>query len=189
MKKFFEWCKYYLLPILFVVGVIIVCILFLLDNLPHDDSDLTVDFSTEKIVINNDLLLTDAVGKNITAETTKVGTTGYAEFEVKSNVDSKIKYEIYLKKEDASPEIPVDFVKVYLTDENDKPLTELVNGACPTYFDLKVADNDLGGKLLYSGSFNNKESKKFKLRMWVADTYELKAETNIFSVKINVKVK
>ena len=42
---------------------------------------------------------------------------------------------------------------------------------------------------LFSGYLKDKGSKKFKLRMWTADTYELSATTSIFSVKIDVNVK
>ena len=101
----------------------------------------------------------------------------------------KVKYEVVLSKEDASPEIPLEYVKVYLTDENDNPLLDSSNGKVLSYFDLKVADSNLSGKLLYSGYLKDKGSKKFKLRMWTADTYELTSTTSIFSAKIDVNVK
>ena len=45
---------------------------------------------------------------------------------------------------------------------------------------------ELGGNCCY---LKDKGSKKFKLRMWTADTYELTATTSIFSAKIDVNVK
>ena len=114
--------KNYVIPIIIILTVFGCCTFYLLDNIPHSDSDLSTEFSSKKIVINNDLLLTDVVGKNISKDNLKVGTTGYVEFEISSNVDEKVKFEVVLKKEDASPEIPLEYVKVYLTDENDNPV-------------------------------------------------------------------
>lgn len=189
MNKKNEWYKHYLIPILIILAVFGCCTLYLLDNIPHSNDDLEVNYSNKKVIINNDLLLTDAVGKNINKDNIKVGTTSYVEIEVSSKLDDKVKYEIVLSKEDADPEIPLEYVKVYLTDENDNLLLDSTNGKVLTYFDLKVAESNLSSKLLYSGYLKDKGSKKFKLRMWVADTYELTATTSIFSGKIDVNVK
>lgn len=179
----------YILPVLIVVVVVIVCILFLLDNIPRDSSALDVSVSRKKIILNNELLLTDSAGKLLTTDNNKIGTTGYIEFEVKSTVDEKVKYEIYLNKENADPELPVKFIKVYLTDENDVALNGYNVSNIPTYYDLRVSDIDPSGKLLYSGTLKDKNSKKFRLRMWVSDTYEITSDTKIFSTILNVKVK
>lgn len=189
MKNFNEIFRHLILPIIIIVSVIAVCAMFLMNNLPFNDSHLDVDLKDEKIVLNNSLLLTDTMGKNLNLDNLKVGTTGYTEFEIKSKVDEKIKFEVYLLKEDAEPEVPLQFIKVYLTDENDNVIDGFDGASVPTFYDLKVSNVNLNGKLLYSGSFKNKESKKFKLRMWVADTYELTPSESIFSVKLKVGVK
>lgn len=189
MSKKMEIVKHYLVPIFIILAVFGFCTFFLLENIPHSADDLDVNYSSKKIIINNDLLLTDVVGKNISEDNLKVGTTGYVEFEVSSKLDEKVKYEVVLTKENASPEIPLEYVKVYLTDENDNPLLDSTSGKVLSYFDLKVADSNLNGKLLYSGYLKDKGSKKFKLRMWTADTYELTATTSIFSAKVDINVK
>lgn len=189
MGKKTEIFKYYIVPIFIILAVFGCCTFYLLENIPHSADDLDVNYSSKKIIINNDLLFNDVVGKSINKDNLKVGTTGYVEFEVSSKLDEKVKYEVVLSKEDASPEIPLEYVKVYLTDENDNPLLDSSNGKVLSYFDLKVADSNLSGKLLYSGYLKDKGSKKFKLRMWTADTYELTATTSIFSAKIDVNVK
>lgn len=189
MKNFGDFFRYLILPIIIIISVILVCAMFLMNNLPFNESHLDVNFKDEKIVLNNSLLLTDTMGKNLSMDNMKLGTTGYTEFEVKSKVDEKIKFEIYLLKEDAEPEIPLQYIKVFLTDEDDNVISSFDGASVPTFYDLKVSDVNLNGKLLYSGSFKNKESKKFKLRMWVADTYEITPSENIFSVKLKVGVK
>ena len=115
MSKKMEIVKHYLVPIFIILAVFGCCTFFLLENIPHSADDLDVNYSSKKIVINNDLLLTDVVGKNISEDNLKVGTTGYVEFEVSSKLDEKVKYEVVLTKENASPEIPLEYVKVYLT--------------------------------------------------------------------------
>lgn len=189
MKRFSEIFRNLVLPIIIIITVIAVCAIFLMNNLPFNDSHLDVTLNDEKIVLNNSLLLTDTMGKNLNLDNLKVGTTGYTEFEIKSKVDEKIKFEVYLLKEEAEPEIPLQFIKVYLTDENDNVIDTFAGSSVPTFYDLKVSDINLNGKILYSGSLKNKESKKFKLRMWVADTYEITPSENIFSVKLKVGVK
>lgn len=189
MNKFLKWCATYLVPT-FIIGVVVaLCISFLLDNLPYDNSALDVDLEQEKFVINNTLLMNDTVGKTLSVENMKVGTNGYVEFEVASKADGKVKFEVYLTKEDADPEIDSKFVKVYLTDENDKAIAGFDSASIPTYYDLRVSEIDPSARVLYSGSLKNKESRKFKFRVWTADTYELTAETKIFSIKLGVGVK
>ena len=188
MKRFFKEFRPIVFPI-FLVIVLIVGLSFVLTNIPPDDNALSVSYSSDnKFIISNTLPMTDAVGKLISSDSNKVGTTGYLEFEVKSNINDKFKYEVYLTKDDVNNEVPTKYVKVYLTDEDDKVIFGFDKSNVLTYYDLKDAKN-VNGKLLYSGTLDGKECKKFKLRMWVADTYALTTDVNMFSVKLNVKIK
>lgn len=189
MKGFFREYRLIIIPI-FLVVVVIVSLSFILTNVSHDDNALSVDYLTEnKIVVSNRLPMTDEVGKMISSTNNKDGVTGYLEFEVRSNTDDKVNYEVYLTKEDLDVEVSPKFVKVYLTDDNDVALGGFDVASLPTYYDLRLSDIDPSGKLLYSGKLKNKGSQKFKLRMWVADTYELTTDSKMFSVRLNVKVK
>ena len=58
-----------------------------------------------------------------------------------------------------------------------------------TYSDLDNFNDDQDSKILYTGLLTGKKSQKFRLRMWVADTYGLIADTRMFSTKISVRVK
>ena len=137
---------------------------------------------------DNTLLLTDSAGKMLSLENVKPGTTGYIEFEVTSNVKEKVKYEIYLTRNDVESELSSKFVKVFLTDINDKNIIDFNKTSVPTYYDLMVSNVDSSGKVLYSGFLKNNSTKKFRLRMWVADTYEMSLDNKEFSVKLNVNV-
>ena len=80
-------------------------------------------------------------------------------------------------------------ILLYLTDENDKEFEYFNKSIVPTFYDLRLASTNAGGKLIYSGYLKNNGSQKFKLRMWVADTYELTAEKIKFSANLNVGIK
>lgn len=190
MKKFLLKYKVYF-SILVVLLIIFILLIMLLGQGTHDQSAINISYLTnnQKISVSNALPMTDVVGKNISSDNYKKNITGYTEFMVESNVRDKVRYEIYLTKEDIKSEVPVKFVKVFLTDFQDQPLKYFDSSKVPTYYDLRLSSLVADGKLIYSGSLKGGESQKFKLRMWVADTYELTAEEVNFSVKINVVVK
>ena len=188
MKDFFV--KYKVLVIsIFIVLILGGCLFGILGS--YSDSNLlTIRYSSnEKFTISNLLPMTDEVGKTITLESNKEGTTAYLEFEVSSSGNKKTSYEIYLVKDTLDVEVPVKFVKVYLTDDNDVALKNFDVANLPTYYDLRVSDIDPSGKVLYSGTIKNQDTQKFRLRMWVADTYELTTDVKKFSVKVFVKEK
>ena len=188
MKKFLKDYELYVIPIV-VVMVILFGIFVVIGNFYSSGEVVSIKYSGNQIIsISNSLPMTDVVGKGINFENHKAGITGYLEFEVKSNVSRKVKYDIYLTKDDLENEVPIKFVKLYLTDENDKVIEELEFASVLTYYDLDDL-SDSNDKLLYSGTLKDKESKKFKLRMWVADTYELTTDEKKFSVKLDIKKK
>lgn len=155
-----------------------------------NNHDISLKFVEENaITIANMLPISDAVGKRIQSKGDKEGVQGYFDFIVQSQVSEKINYEIYLTRKSFDKEIEPNYVKLYLTDAvDDKPVAGYDKNRVPTYSDLRVSTNNLNGRRLYFGSLSNKESKKFRLRMWLSDTYVLTAEEKKFAVKINVKV-
>lgn len=189
MKKTIDFFATYFLPVIVIGTVVVCCVLFLLENLPYDNDSIDVNFSREKVVIGNKYLMSDELGKKITFDNEIKGTTGYVEFEVKSRVDGKVKYEVILLNEKSDSDIDLKFVKVYLTDSNDKAFKNYEVSNLPTYYDLRISESDASGKLLYSGHLKNKGSQKFRLRMWVSDTHEIIAQDKMFAVNLKVNVK
>lgn len=189
MKNILSGFRTYFIPIFVVVLVVCLCSCFLINNIPYNSSALDVNMSKRKIIISNDLLLTDTMGKTLNNDNSKLGVSGYSEIEITSTVDGKVKYELVLDKERVEQEIPLQYVKVYLTNENNNPVKGYDRANIPTFYDLKISDKNPSAKILYSGVLKNKEKKHFKVRMWTADTYELIAKEYIFSTKISVKIK
>lgn len=189
MDKFWKFFSTYVVPVIVIGTVVVCCVLFLLENLPYDNSVLDVDISQKKVVVNNDLLMSDSLGKVISADNYKNGTIGYVDIEIESKADGKVKYEIVINKEAALSEVDSRFVKVYVTDFNDKALSGYTGTQVPTYFDLKVAETDPSAKVVYSGSLKDRGEAKIRVRMWVADTLEITPESKIFSSIFSVNVK
>lgn len=176
--------------ITFIILVIFI-ILCIIPEKEYDLNALEINYLSDnkELVVSNSLPMTDEVGVLINNNNSIDGTTGYIEFQIKSNVDEKVKYELYLTKDTYDLEVPVKFVKVYLTDGNNNELEYFTKSNVPTFYDLRLASTNAGGKLIYSGYLKNKGSQNFKLRMWVADTYELTAEEIKFSAELNVGIK
>ena len=154
------------------------------------DFNIRREYNLEYVItIDNTLPMTDEVGKVIDVDKISNANVGYLDFEIKSLVDKKVKYEIYLTNIDNEDAIQDKFIKVYLTDQKENNLLDFEKSSVVTYYDLKLADSDLSGKRIYYDTLDANQIRKFRLRMWVADTYALNPNLKKFSVKLNVKVR
>lgn len=139
--------------------------------------------------VDNSMPITDAIGKQLTfsPDQTKYG---YSEFSISSTMEGieSVNYEIYAIPVGVALELPTDYVKVYLTDGKDDSPMEDYRSSIPTYSDLKVAKADPAGKKLYSGVLEKEETKKFRLRIWLRDTYPITMEKRSFKILLYAKV-
>lgn len=95
---------------------------------------------------------------------------------------SKINYDILLK--DLGNDLEDKFIKVYLTDSNNSALEGFKN-TVPVY---SAFLNDSDGKIIYSGTLDNNDDSKFRLRIWISDMYKGKRNKNLaFQIKVKVK--
>lgn len=134
--------------------------------------------------------ITDSSAKKIKLETVQDGIIGYAEFSVKlpDNVRGNIKYEIYLDDITERETFKYDYIKVYLTDFNGNPYKQYIGNSVPSYKDLRVSLNDSSKKILLSDEVRTGDEKKYKLRIWLSDTYVLSNSEKEFKGKISVRV-
>lgn len=179
------------LYVLFSTLVIIVVItLFVLNRESHSKNSLLFESSENGLIfINNSLPMTDEVGKKIDALSHDMEAVSYLEFEVNSLVNNKLKYEIILEVDDENSTIPIEYVKLYLTDENDKPIDAYDCVGLPTIRNLEKNVYESDNFVLYRGTLKDKTSHKFRLRVWVADTYELSADEKEFRGKLSLNTK
>ncbi len=173
------------LILIFVFIIVINCLPFLLKSeVP------AVSFSgQDEIRILSKLPITDVSAKELNVETIQDGIIGYSEFsiELEEETDEIVEYEIYLTDISADNKFKYDYIKVYLTDDSGIPFKQFEGNQVPSYKDMRVSLNSPDERILLSGTIKSGEVKKFKLRVWLADTYALSNNEKEFKGKISVK--
>ncbi len=174
-----------------IVFLFILCLSLILTTFYIKNKNRVVDVSlssrsNNSISIKSKITMDDDHGKAIYYDKSKDKFQGYLEFEVVSKSTVKSKYEIYAVEDD-NVIIHPNYVKVYLTDENDNPVSGYEDFAVPTFYNLRVSSLNPKGKRLYYGTINPNEAKKYKLRVWFSDSYKLEQEDKNFSIKLFVE--
>lgn len=195
LDKFSHHRTLFILVILILVAIFsfILCLFLYFSGNASDNKNATLIFSYSEnageLVVDNSMPITDTVGKQLdfSLNQTKYG---YSEFSISANMEGlkSIDYEIYAIPVGVALELPTSYVKVYLTDgENDLPV-DGYRDLVPTYRDLKISQSDPAGKKIYSGTLEKDETKEFRLRMWLADTYPITTDARSFKMLLYVKV-
>jgi len=116
----------------------------------------------------------------------------YFDFTVSSKIvgDVNINYEISAKKEDGNT-IEGKYIKLYLTKIKEDGKEEGV--MAPSTYNEKTSSNEYTGRpanemSLYTSSMNSSETNKYRLRMYVDESYNPQGDGGglTFSVRINV---
>lgn len=192
MKKNKHGFKSFLIAFLSLCTILLIILIFAkLVDYKKSSYKLDVKFLDNSIVkLTNDLPISDEIGKNYTGKGIESGIAEYKNFTISNNNDGKVEYEIYLTKSNGKTKnIRSNYIKVYLTDKNNNPLKGFDTKGIKSYYDLSSLDNKIGSKLLYRGYLNSGESDDFILRSWVADTYILSSEEEVFNYSIDVRIK
>ena len=155
-----------------------------------DNNSISVRFETSDIIeIKNILPVSDSLGKSFTGEGTEEGVQGFVEFSVTNVLDESVNYEVYLTKQESSNEIKDNYVKFYLTDFSDNPVSGYEGNLIPTYYSLAYMSDKPSSKLLYTGKLDAKSSNEFRLRIWLSDNYAISNFEESFKVDVDVRVK
>ena len=141
-------------------------------------SNVSVEAGDINVKFNNDNnYLTTGSSYPISDETGKV-LPYYSDFSINATTnDMGIKYEIQTIA-DTTNSIDPSYIKVYLTDQNDNPITDVL-----TYSELTKAEYNTDGKLVYTSYITKTGTKDFRLRMWIDESYNLQ-EGQTFGFKI-----
>lgn len=143
------------------------------------------------ITITNAIPMTDAAGKVLVAtDLSNNVTQGYFDFTVSGSVvgSRTVTYEVY-GTVDSESTMDSNYIKVYLTDgsSNETPLSGYDGASVPVYGSLPAATNNVSGKRLYTSTFTEgNSSQKFRLRLWVAETYTTADVSKTFTMRVNV---
>ncbi len=179
--------------------IVIVCLFvvfmgfgFLFDKYKSSENktyNLSVKFSDNRnVYLENTLPVTDKIGKELDGVSSSKSLQGFKEFSIENNYDKKIDYQIYLKvKNSCENMIDEEYIKLYLTDNSNNPLSGFENNKLPTYSSISTLNDKPDSKLLYTGSINKNSISKFRLRVWVSDLYSINRDKECFSFDIYVK--
>lgn len=187
-KKLFKNSSFVFFCFIIILFVIINLIPLFLNKTNKNDVRLV---GTSQIIFDNSFPISDETGKVIDVSNLKKNLIGEEIFTIVGIGDKnrEVNYEVYLVKEDSS-KIKEDYIKVYLTnnDEDRTPFKYYAGAEVPVYRDLKVADVDPSGRIIYFGTIKGGEEKQFLLRMWVSESYSLLEDSDDgFTVDIKVK--
>lgn len=176
--------------IIFLISILIFFILInLLPFLFRDDSVHVVIEDEEDVFISSLLPITDVSGKELDVSNIQEGIIGYSEFSLKLNKEVKdtVKYEIYLEDVTKKDVFKYNYIKVYLTDDNDIPYKQFGGNIAPSYSDMKSSLKYPSKRIILSDKISGDEIKSYKLRIWAADTYVLDNNLKEFKGKISVE--
>jgi hypothetical protein len=179
-----------LLFIIFILGILIFKHSTSSNNTNNvvNSEDLSVNFKdNSKIEIKNILPVSDTLGITFDGSGTADGIQGYSEFTVENLGSNKNSYEIYIKKIDNDNEINGNYVKFYLTDDEDVAFDNFNSNILPTYNTLSTLSDKPDSKLLYSGTIDSNDKINFKLRVWLSDSYAVSDDLEVFDFEIFVR--
>ena len=136
-----------------------------------------VESDSNVIKLISAMPISDEVGKKSNKK------EDYFEFKISNNSKQSINYEILL--EPLVKDLDGDYLKIYLTDDNNKPL----NGFKDEVPVWKKFDNSSiqGGKNIYQGVLNGRKDITLRLRVWISEEYVVTDKAESFSFRINIR--
>ena len=169
MKKFFAF--------LLIILLLISGVYYFFNNKHREGTVKFVDQNKVYLKIDNTMPLNDK---------SAIKKSAYVDFSIKSFdiVGNSIKYELYAKSINGVNSINSDYIKLNLFEQTtNRPLMKE-----PIVFsDLKILDDNVNSKQLYSGSIKKNETIKFRVRMWLADNYTVNNEKKNFEIALGVR--
>lgn len=146
-------------------------------------------FTKDELNISNVLPISDVLGKKIEQKDVEEGIQSIIEFEIINESNQEQSYEIFLTEINKTKSIDGSYIKLYLTDTKDVPFEKFSYEKVPTFNSLSNLDDLSSSKILYSGTIFKKNHQRFRLRMWLSDSYSLNQELNKFGVSVGVRLK
>ena len=146
---------------------------------------MTYTESDNAINLTNALPMTDEVGKALSTQ------NQYFDFTVKADITgtTTINYAITATKEEDST-IPETGVKVYLTDMDGTADSQILAPTKVSALSKTSGSEESGAPegqyILKTDTFSATSSHDYRLRMWVADDYQVTGQAQTFKLKVNV---
>ena len=155
----------------------------------HNEKPVRIVYELDDyITIKNKLPLSDAIGKQYDGSLVEEGTESYIEFSIVNEDDDLALYEIFLTRNHITPrEIKENYIKLYLTDEDDQPVIGFDKNRLPVFSDLPYLIDKPSSKLLYTDIIEGHSTKKYRLRAWLSDSYSISSLPETFQFEVDVK--
>lgn len=175
------------ISLIFIFSVAVV--LFIKSNSNKNkvnEEDVTMQATTLTINIKDLLSVSDDFGKTIKND--NGGSFGFAEIEVVNETDEEKNYEIYVTDSTVSKnKINPNYIKLYLTDENNNPIGIFDSSSAPNYVNLSYLSDKPSSKLLLKGTIGPKGSTNLRLRSWISDSFITDSGKNSFSYDLGIR--
>ncbi len=141
--------------------------------------------TTNGIYLTDAMPMSDSTGKKLDRQGDNAG---YFDFNVSCNVagTSAINYELYATPIGVDNPLSWDYVKIYLTDASTDQALIGYSEEVPVFKNLSESVSDINSKRLYSGTFTKSDSKKFRLRLWLASNYNVSSDVKMFKMRVSV---
>jgi hypothetical protein len=149
------------------------------------EEDVFMVSSSYMVTVKDNISVSDDFGKKINSDNGQ--SFGYVELEISNSTSDRQTYQLYVTELDNDKEINPNYVKFYLTDENDVSFLYYSGSMLPSFVDLNYLMDKPSSKLLYTGTLEGNKSKKFKLRVWLTDSYVVEHGENTFQFEIGVR--
>lgn len=178
-RFFFDKKSFIILVCICMIVFSIYC--FSIKLVDNNTGRVIVDVSDLTLSINNQMPLSDKSGMSLDITDLDEGIIDEISFSVTADGDAK--YDIYVTSDDSD----LKYVKIYLTDGAGVPLPDYKKNVIPTYSSLRSLNDLPEGLSLYSGKLLDGDTKNFKLRIWLSDSYPMTLNKTDFIIKINVR--
>ena len=178
--------------LILAIIVVILCLSLYFLSSKNSDSEIETSFLTQSSVeIESVLPVGDLLGKKFNGTGTQDGVQGYIEFSVKNPEKETKVIDILLNVKDVDQKIIKDnYIKVYLTDFDDKPYKGFEKNRVPSVMDFSSLAENPKYRVVYEFKLAGGKEMNFRLRSWLADSYIVSQENKeIFPFEITVSQK
>lgn len=169
--------------IILIIVIVLAIVAFLIFRNSYEKYDDSVNLNyvslenkKSSVSITSPLSLNDETGRNITSN--KNGVNIYYKIKLKSKINKTSNYKILFESDEVTNTIGSNYIKVLLSDKNDKIIKFYDRDSYLTLDSLPLFKDKI---VLYTGKLKANDSDEFILRMWISDFYVITNEEQHFS--------
>lgn len=160
-------------------------VIYYLSYLEYDDSVdrglVSINNTKTNIKITSPLSLNDETGRNITNN--KNGVNVYYKVKLQNGNEKISKFKLLLDVSNVSNCIDNKYIKILVSDENDKLLNFYDRVSYPTLDSLPIFKGKI---VLTDGKLRKNEKTEYILRLWASDFYVFNDDNQEFRANVEV---